>query len=158
MVLNLDNDAARRTVEHCYRTNKTLINPIIDWTDDDVWEFIRSYGIPYCALYDEGCKRLGCIGCPLGGYASQKREFERWPVYKKLYIRAFDDMLEARRAAGKVNRYSLWADGDGVFRWWIGDGQKIDPNQVSMDDIAESMQRIQITDDFEKEKMSDEHK
>lgn len=119
IVLNLDNDAARRTVEHCYRTNRTLANPIIDWTDDDVWEFIRSYGIPYCSLYDEGWKRLGCIGCPLGGYASQKREFERWPAYKKMYIHAFDDMLSARRAAGKET--NCWQTGEDVFRWWIGD-------------------------------------
>lgn len=136
IILNLDNDAARRTVEHCYRTNKTLINPIIDWTDSDVWEFIRSYGIPYCSLYDEGCKRLGCIGCPLGGFASQKREFERWPVYKKLYIHAFDDMLAARKADGKTNHNRLWTSGEGVFNWWIGKDQKYDPSQMSMDDIA----------------------
>ncbi len=135
IILNLDNDAARRTVEHCYRTDKTLVNPIIDWTDDDVWEFIRSYGIPYCSLYDEGCKRLGCVGCPLGGSASMRREFERWPVYKKLYIKAFDDMLEARRAAGKTNHHRLWTDGEGVFKWWIGDEQKRDPNQMSIDEM-----------------------
>lgn len=127
IVLNLDNDAARRTVEHCYRTHKTMVNPIVDWTDEDVWEFIRIYNIPYCPLYDEGWERLGCVGCPLGGYASQKREFERWPVYRKLYIRAFDDMLAARRAAGKTNRNPLWTDGEGVFRWWTGEGQKDKP-------------------------------
>ncbi len=135
IVLNLDNDAARRTVELCYRTNKTMVNPIIDWTDEDVWEFIHSYGIPYCGLYDEGCKRLGCVGCPLGGYASMRREFERWPVYRKMYIRAFDDMLEARRAAGKTNHNRLWTDGEGVFRWWIGEDQKCNPNQMSIDEL-----------------------
>ena len=120
IVMNLDNDAARRVVELCYRTNKTLCNPIIDWTDADVWEYIRTEGIPYCGLYDEGCKRLGCIGCPLGGYASQRRELERWPTFRKLYVRAFDDMLQARAAAGKVNRHGAWTDGEGVLRWWIG--------------------------------------
>lgn len=135
IILNLDNAEERRTVEMCYRTRKTLVNPIIDWTDDDVWEFIRGYGIPYCSLYDEGCKRLGCVGCPLGGSASMRREFERWPVYKKLYIKAFDDMLEARKAAGKTNRHRLWTNGEGVFKWWIGDEQKRDPNQMHMDEI-----------------------
>lgn len=61
-----------------------------------------------------------------------RREFERWPVYKKLYIRAFDDMLEARRVAGKTNQ---WSNGEEVFRWWIGDEQKRDPNQMRMDEI-----------------------
>lgn len=134
-MLNLDNDAERRTVEQCYRTSKTLVNPIIDWSDDDIWEFIRKYHIPYCKLYDEGQKRLGCVGCPLGGQASMKRELERWPQYKKLYIRAFDEMLKARIAEGKTAHTGLWTDGEGVFRWWIGEDRKHDPNQMHMDDI-----------------------
>ena len=136
-ILNLDNDASRRMVEHCYRTSKTLVNPIVDWTDEDVWEFVHQYKIPYCCLYDEGWKRLGCVGCPLGGFASQKREFARWPVYKKLYIRAFDDMLSARRAAGKTDHYASWTDGEGVFNWWIGEDRKFDPNQMSVYDLLE---------------------
>lgn len=137
VILNDDNDPARRTVEQCYRTSKVLVNPIIDWSDADVWEFIRGYNVPYCQLYDEGCKRLGCIGCPLGGFASQRREFERWPVYRKLYIRAFQEMLEARRASGKNNHYSLWTDGLGVFQWWTGEGDKHDPNQMSINDFLD---------------------
>lgn len=133
VVLNTDNDPNRRMVEMCYRTHKTLINPIIDWSDTEVWEFIKHYNVPYCGLYDEGCKRLGCIGCPLGGFRSQKREFERWPIYKKLYISAFDDMLAARRKSGKTDNYSLWKDGEGVFRWWTGEGQGRDKNQIAFD-------------------------
>lgn len=132
VVLNLDNSAERRTVEQCYRTGKTLVNPIIDWTDEDVWEFIRSYNVPYCGLYDEGWKRLGCIGCPLGGYATMRRELERWPVYKRLYIRTFDDMLAARIASGKKQHYDGWDNGLGVFRWWIGCNPKYNPDQISL--------------------------
>lgn len=135
IILNDDNDEARRTVEQYYRTGKVLVNPIIDWADDDIWEFIRTYHVPYCSLYDEGCKRLGCIGCPLGGYASQKKEFERWPAYRRLYIHAFDDMLTARKKSGKTNHHSLWKDGEGVFRWWTGEGQTNAPNQMTFDEL-----------------------
>ena len=41
MVLNLDNADTRRVVENCYRTHKTLINPIIDWEDDFLYWYIR---------------------------------------------------------------------------------------------------------------------
>ena len=58
LILNTDNDENRRMVEMCYRTHKTLVNPIIDWPDEDVWEFIKRYNVPYCELYDFGFKRL----------------------------------------------------------------------------------------------------
>ena len=84
--------------------------------DEDVWEFIHAYNIPYCKLYDTGCTRLGCVGCPMAGYAAQRRELKRWPQYRKLYVSAFDDMLEARRRDGKLNHSSLWQSGEGVMQ------------------------------------------
>ena len=41
LILNYDDDASRRMVEHCYRTTSTMVNPIIDWKDADVWQFLR---------------------------------------------------------------------------------------------------------------------
>lgn len=72
---------------------KRILNPIIDWTDDEVWEFIREYNVPYCKLYDEGYTRLGCIGCPMGSVQHRKEEFEKYPKYREAYIRAFDRMI-----------------------------------------------------------------
>lgn len=94
IVMNDDNDANRRTVEQCYRTHKTMVNPIVDWTDEDVWAFLNGNEIPHCCLYDEGFTRLGCIGCPLSGSKNMIRDFERWPKYKELYIRAFQRMID----------------------------------------------------------------
>ena len=94
VILNDDNAEERRLVEQCYRTRKTLVNPIVDWSDEDVWDFIHEYHLPYCKLYDEGFKRLGCIGCPLSGRKNMEKEFERWPKYKKLYIKAFQHMVD----------------------------------------------------------------
>lgn len=123
----------------CYRTHKTLVNPIIDWTDEDVWEFIRHYNVPYCELYDCGFKRLGCVACPLGGSASMQRELEFFPQFKKFYIRTFDEMLDARRKAGKsINRH--WTDGESVLRWWIGKGGKSkDELQLGIFDETDEM-------------------
>lgn len=93
-MLRLDNRDNARIVEMCYKTHTTLVNPIIDWNDSEVWEFIKEYNIPYCCLYDEGFKRLGCIGCPMGSVQQRMKEFERWPKYKNLYLLAFQKMID----------------------------------------------------------------
>lgn len=97
VVMNDDNELARRMVENCYRTSKTMVNPIIDWEDEDVWEFLNENEISHCCLYDEGYKRLGCIGCPMAGSKHRNREFERWPQYRELYIRGFARMIANHR-------------------------------------------------------------
>lgn len=81
----------------CMQKRHRVLNPIIDWTDDDVWDFIHDNNLPYCKLYDEGFDRMGCIGCPM---ASRRRrsEFDRWPTYYRAYIRAFDKMLVERES------------------------------------------------------------
>lgn len=51
----------------CTGTKRGLIMkmPIIDWTDQDVDEFIEYYNIPLSKAYTEyGMNRTGCIGCP----------------------------------------------------------------------------------------------
>ena len=96
VALRLDNRENARIVEMCYKDHTTLVNPIIDWTTDEVWEFIKEYNVPYCSLYDEGFKRLGCIGCPMANKAMREYEFERWPKYKNLYMIAFQKMIENR--------------------------------------------------------------
>lgn len=128
VILNLDNAESRRAVEHCYRTATTLINPIIDWTEDDVWEFLHYYGCEGNPLYKCGQGRIGCIGCPLGGYASMKKEFRAYPKYKENYIRTFEKMLKARVETGNVNK-DAWTSGEAVFYWWIN----LDGNQLTFD-------------------------
>lgn len=115
-VFNTDNDEARRSVEHCYKNHKTLINPIIDWLDEDVWEFIHLYELPYCELYDQGYTRLGCIGCPMAGEKTQKREFERWPKFKGHYLRAFQRMVDQRIEDGLKTTFK---DAEDVMDWWL---------------------------------------
>ena len=109
-------------VEGIYRatpiTTKHIINPIIDWSTTEVWTYLRDQGVPHCSLYDEGFKRLGCIGCPQQGKGGMKRDFMRWPKYRAMYIRAFDRMLEGRRAAGLKTE---WVNGEEVMKWWAGE-------------------------------------
>ena len=101
LILNNDNEESRRIIENCQLKGKRLINPIISWTENEVWLFIYSQKIAYCELYDCGFRRLGCIGCPLASVKNREWEFKRFPKFREAYIRTFDRMVEARRAAGK---------------------------------------------------------
>lgn len=119
LVMNDDNDSNRRFVESCYRTQKTMVNPIVDWTDDEVWEFLNDITkVPHCCLYDEGNERIGCIGCPMASAEKRTKDFERYPRFRALYIGAFERMIEKRKATGLPD---IYRDGEAVMRWWLND-------------------------------------
>jgi len=112
-----DNDEDRRLFENCMQKGKRIVNPIIDWTTDDVWEYIHTRGLKYCKLYDEGFTRLGCIGCPMGSIKQREREFERYPKYKENYLKTFRRMLAAREKKDMSNKD--WKTPEEVMNWWI---------------------------------------
>jgi phosphoadenosine phosphosulfate reductase len=139
--------AGRKMVEQCYRdSSKTYVNPIIDWSESDVWTFIRERAIPYCSLYDEGFKRIGCIMCCYN--YNRKIEAERWPKVKALFIKAFVKLYEKNKDH-HFNRkiydddgeftgeyrieypYSRWKSGKEMFDWWLSKngGGKGNPDQ-----------------------------
>lgn len=131
VILMSDNDEKRQLFETCNVKGKMTVNPIIDWSDDDVWDYIKSEHLPANPLYCEGQKRVGCIGCPMAGKGRQ-REFIRWPAYEKMYIAAFDRMLDVRKSKGLP---CDWNTGRDVFRWWMEDDTL--PGQKSLYDVAE---------------------
>ena len=124
--LNNDNAENRRLIETCALRGKHVLNPIIDWTVDDVWEYLNERNIPHCSLYDEGFKRIGCIGCPMSGTKGMIFEF------KQIYLHTFERMLKARIDNGKPCTY--WHSADDVMRWWIwgGSNKRIIKDQLML--------------------------
>lgn len=116
LFLMSDNDEKRKMIENCVIKGKHILNPIVDWTDKDVWDFIRLMELPYCELYDQGYERVGCVGCPLKNKKSIIQDFGRWPKYYSNYIKAFDKMLIERKKAGLETK---WETGQDVMDWWI---------------------------------------
>lgn len=122
-ILLNDNGDDRRESEYCMQKRAYICNPIIDWSDDDVWNFIRRNNLPYCSLYDEGFFRVGCIGCPLANDRDRVRDFERWPGYKRQFIRTFDKTVESIKQSGKpwTAKFEMFKDGQDMFDWWMHD-------------------------------------
>ncbi len=128
MLMN-DNDKKRRVMESCIKKNKMVVNPLIDWTEADIWTFISQERIKTNPLYECGYDRVGCIGCPMAGKKRYK-EFADFPKYKDAYIAAFNRMLVARAVRGKK---SQWKSGYEVFSWWME--EKSIPGQMIIDDF-----------------------
>ena len=129
-------ESVRRRVRRMYevcRTDDTkmFLHPIIDWTDTEVWEYIHSTNLPYCLLYDEGFKRIGCILCPMASQRITKKECERFPKVAEAWRRAAIRLWEDRKAKGSPS-VDRWASGDEMFKWWLTRSRKVDDAQCVM--------------------------
>lgn len=127
LILANDNDESRRLFETCQMKGKRVCNPIIDWSEQDVWDYLTEQKVKINPLYCEGWKRVGCVGCPIASKA-RYAEFAMFPKYKELYISAFDRMIKVRNAEG---RQTEWQNGVDVFHWWMEDG--VLPGQIEME-------------------------
>lgn len=133
--------AKRQITEVCFKDETRVFrHPIIDWKDGEIWEYIHDRKLPYPSLYDEGFKRIGCVGCPMAG-DGRLTQFARWPHYERAYRRAFAAAAAANRAAlgpefgGRGRNAKLrWKDGDAMWRWWMDESAKgiNDPDQEVM--------------------------
>lgn len=105
--------------------NKMFLNPIIEWSEQDVWDYIMKYRLTYPSLYDEGYNRIGCIMCPMATSKGMLKDKERYPKFYAAYIRTFEKMLKRREELGKrpfyMGRHSekIAKTGEDVMRWWI---------------------------------------
>lgn len=99
--------------------DKIIINPIIDWTDKDVWEFLNDVvKVEHCELYDRGYHRLGCIFCPMASMREQRRMERDYPKYKRQYLRTIRKLREYRDVNGMDDFYKGLTD-EQVFQWWL---------------------------------------
>ena len=121
LILSNDNDEDRRLFESCQMAGKRVVNPIIDWTTEDVLDFCKAEKVNLCPLYADGWHRVGCIGCPMAG-KKRYMEFARYPTYKKAYIAAFDRMIEERKRRDMMKGFTIGDTGVDVFHWWMEDG------------------------------------
>jgi phosphoadenosine phosphosulfate reductase len=48
-------------------------NPLADWTDKDVWNYIFAHDLPYHPLHDQGYESIGCAPCTLPGSGREGR-------------------------------------------------------------------------------------
>lgn len=98
------------------RTRQRLVSPILNWSEQDVWSYIRERNLPYCELYDQGWKRLGCVTCPLQSFKLLQRSMQRWPRLFAAWKRAGITYFESRQQQGLAKRFET---GEEYWEWWL---------------------------------------
>ena len=41
----------------------STMHPLLHWTEIDIWSYTLQHNMPYCVLYDQGYRSLGCVPC-----------------------------------------------------------------------------------------------
>lgn len=97
------------------------IYPILDWTDEDVREFIIDRNIQLAPHYYDADgslhteRRLGCMCCPLASKNKRIAQFKQWPNMVKAYIRAGQKFRDTHPNAKNLQKYSS------VYEWFVRD-------------------------------------
>lgn len=119
IVGNRTAESRNRRGQGCFgkHTKKDIffVRPIINWSEGEVWEYIGVNRLPYCPLYDEGFKRLGCVMCPLATIANRRLEMQRFPKIARLWRLSCDRLVERRLAQGE----DKFASGEELWQWWL---------------------------------------
>lgn len=59
------------------------INPLVRWTSDDVWNYIRKNDIPYNVLHDKNYPSIGCEPCTKQVMPGEDPRSGRWAGFQK---------------------------------------------------------------------------
>jgi len=89
--------------------DKFLLSPILEWTNADVWQFLKSRKVESCILYNQ-FKRIGCIGCPMNN-KTQRKEFEMFPNFKLAYLNTIKKLFDK-------GIFSDFEDEKDILKWW----------------------------------------
>ena len=76
--------ATARKVERSERYGVWKIQPLADWSEEDVWAYIMANDIPYNPLHDEGYRSIGCMPCTRPTRPDEEERAGRWAGSDKL--------------------------------------------------------------------------
>lgn len=69
---------ANRMVEWDEQNDMLKVNPLIDWTEEQTWAYIRKHGVPYNKLHDQGFPSIGCQPCTRAVQTGEDIRAGRW--------------------------------------------------------------------------------
>jgi len=77
------NRAGARKIEFDAKFGLIKVNPIADWANKQVWQYIHDYQVPYNPLHDQDYPSIGCTHCTRPVLAGEDERAGRWPGFAK---------------------------------------------------------------------------
>ena len=102
--------------------SQTICQPILEWPEWAIWEFIEGNHLSYPDIYDAGIDRVGCVICPNRPYKIHKIWRERYPIYYKVFEKHFARWIVEKRGF-ELNKYDLqgaitdWYKNKGIVQY-----------------------------------------
>ena len=81
-----DSDSRAKAPKFAYdkRFGLWKVNPLADWSESDVWNYIREHNLPYNPLHDQGFPSIGCMPCTAKVEPGESSRSGRWAGTSKV--------------------------------------------------------------------------
>jgi phosphoadenosine phosphosulfate reductase len=88
------------------------VNPILDWTETDIWRYIAIYNVPVNPAYRSGYRSLGCAPCTALVSDHETERAGRWQGTSKCGGECGIHTMHKKIDSGKTEpRSELWVSG-----------------------------------------------
>jgi phosphoadenosine phosphosulfate reductase len=71
-------------VDEAVHRDIAKLNPLANWTREEVWHYIREHKIPYNPLHDRGYRSIGCQPCTARAGNGKGERAGRWTGFNKV--------------------------------------------------------------------------
>ena len=75
--------AKAKRVELDPKADIVKINPMVDWTSQQVWDYVHTHDVPYNALHDRNYPSIGCTHCTRAVLPGEDPRSGRWSNFGK---------------------------------------------------------------------------
>ena len=111
-----------KIIKGAKKKKSMVCNPIYNFEEKDIWQYVKENNIRINPLYSKGYKRVGCVDCPMAGKKRYK-EYSDYPKYRDNMIRLCNRILP------NIKNNKGFLTGEDMFRWWLEEDFK----QIRMD-------------------------
>lgn len=67
-----------KVIEWDAKNNLIKVNPLIEWSEEKIWEYVHQYKVPYNKLHDKGFPSIGCQPCTRAILPGEDVRAGRW--------------------------------------------------------------------------------